>query len=251
MSRIAVFSDVHSNLQALNKFIDILSAEDNHKPIEEVVFLGDMLTYGPEPNEVIDNICDLKDHFSIRFLIGNHDQLYFDLQDGHSSYYSKLPDFIKESVDYTLQRLDCRLEMEFDWLESLELNDIFFAHANAKPFGDWSYVRSVDDAAAAALQVFKKGCVAGVFGHVHRLMDERISIPSEHASEINEVIILNFGSVGQPRGEGSSFGIIESNGNDVSYEVRCFEYNKAPLIHELVNCGFSQSTTDRLLGYYR
>jgi predicted phosphodiesterase len=251
MSRIAVFSDVHSNLQAFSSFKKILKNEDNQRPIDEIVFLGDMLTYGPEPIEVIDEICKLSEEFPVKFLIGNHDKLYFDLQEGRSSYYSKLPDFIKESADYTLKQLDRSFKMEFKWLESVVLSDIFFSHANANSFGDWSYIRSVDDATTAAFQVFQKGCVGGVFGHVHRLMDEKICMPIDDSLVINEVRILNFGSVGQPRGNGSSFGLIEVSGNSVNYETRCFKYDKAPLIHKLVNCGFTQGTMEKLLGYYR
>lgn len=251
MTRFAVFSDVHSNVQALNSFINILRIEHSKEPFDRVIFLGDMLSYGPSPCSVIDCLMQLKDEFSIEFIIGNHDQLYFDLQVGQSSYYYQLPDFIKESVDYTLQLLDLNFEAEFDWLESFQFQNTFFSHANANSFGDWTYIRSFDDAASAALKVFQKECFVGVFGHVHRLMNERIRVPTVNAREVIDVRILNFGSVGQPRGEGSSFGIINFNGNKVSYETICFNYDKAPLIRSLSNCGFSQSTFDRLLGYYR
>jgi len=48
--KIAFFSDVHSNLEA---FQTVLEDIENRK-ISKIFFLGDLVGYGPNPNEVID-----------------------------------------------------------------------------------------------------------------------------------------------------------------------------------------------------
>ena len=45
--RIAVLSDIHSNLAALQ------AVRDDLPPIDEIWVLGDIVGYGPQPNEVI------------------------------------------------------------------------------------------------------------------------------------------------------------------------------------------------------
>src|SRR5213083_2260122 len=63
--RVAVVSDIHSNLHALEAVLTAIDAE----PPDELWCLGDLVGYGPRPNEVIEivrrraGVC----------LVGNHD----------------------------------------------------------------------------------------------------------------------------------------------------------------------------------
>lgn len=60
--RVLVFSDIHSNLEALNK---VLSLEK----FDKAVFLGDIVDYGPNPAEALDIVMKEAD-----FIVqGNHD----------------------------------------------------------------------------------------------------------------------------------------------------------------------------------
>ena len=63
MPRILVLSDVHGNLDALNAVLDDARGWD------EVLVLGDLVDYGPEPGEVIDALRGL----GARIVRGNHD----------------------------------------------------------------------------------------------------------------------------------------------------------------------------------
>ena len=60
-----IFSDVHSNLEALQVFFEIAN-ETSH---DKLVCLGDMVGYGPDPNDVLNLIRDKVDII----LAGNHD----------------------------------------------------------------------------------------------------------------------------------------------------------------------------------
>lgn len=66
MYKIAAFSDIHGNLEALTAILEDLKGYD------EVVFLGDAIGIGPEPSETLNTICNSK----IKWILGNH-ELYF------------------------------------------------------------------------------------------------------------------------------------------------------------------------------
>ena len=63
--RVAVISDVHANLYALEAVL----GEIDREPPDAVWCLGDTVGYGPRPNEC----CDLVRERADRVLIGNHD----------------------------------------------------------------------------------------------------------------------------------------------------------------------------------
>jgi diadenosine tetraphosphatase ApaH/serine/threonine PP2A family protein phosphatase len=64
--RVAVISDIHSNLRALEA---VLADVDGGEGVDEVWCLGDVVGYGPRPNEC----CDLVRERASVSLCGNHD----------------------------------------------------------------------------------------------------------------------------------------------------------------------------------
>jgi diadenosine tetraphosphatase ApaH/serine/threonine PP2A family protein phosphatase len=63
--RIAVISDIHANLHALEAVL----ADIDRDPVDEIWCLGDVVGYGPKPNEC----CDLIRDRATVSLCGNHD----------------------------------------------------------------------------------------------------------------------------------------------------------------------------------
>ena len=61
--RLAVLSDIHANLAALD------AVRDDLPPVAEVWVLGDIVGYGPQPNEVIARLQEM----GARSVMGNHD----------------------------------------------------------------------------------------------------------------------------------------------------------------------------------
>ncbi|ABW18651.1 metallophosphoesterase family protein [Alkaliphilus oremlandii] len=64
--KIAVISDIHSNIVALNAVLDSIKSNS----CEEIICLGDLVGYGPHPNEVIEKISQL----GISTIMGNYDE---------------------------------------------------------------------------------------------------------------------------------------------------------------------------------
>jgi predicted phosphodiesterase len=64
--RIAVFSDIHSNLEALEAVLD----HAFRQRIDRYVCLGDVVGYGANPNECIARLQSLP---NCSLVLGNHD----------------------------------------------------------------------------------------------------------------------------------------------------------------------------------
>src|SRR5476649_1408339 len=66
MSRIAIFSDVHGNLPALQVVLNDIKT----RKVDQIYCLGDLVDFAPWSNEVIDLIRSSR----IPCLMGNHDE---------------------------------------------------------------------------------------------------------------------------------------------------------------------------------
>ena len=67
--RIALMADIHANRRAFEACLDHARA----LRVDRLVFLGDYVGYGPEPNEVVERVMTETGHGAIA-VIGNHDQ---------------------------------------------------------------------------------------------------------------------------------------------------------------------------------
>lgn len=207
MTAIVVLGDVHGNARALSAAL----AQAARGPMDALVFLGDLLTYGPDVDALVDLVAEAQQRHGATLLVGNHDQLYFDLAEGRRAYLAAQPDWIRESVELTAARLDVgRFRSALRWKEEHVIDDVLFAHANPFGFADWRYLNSAADVAAARQVLADRALRAGVFGHTHRarwavdpsdptaLADVPLSV-SLAAPDEAAVVVANAGSVGQPR----------------------------------------------------
>ncbi len=67
--RYAVFTDIHANLEALEAVLAKIDEIAKTEPIDEIWFLGDLVGYGPNPNECI---LKLRERTNV-IIAGNHD----------------------------------------------------------------------------------------------------------------------------------------------------------------------------------
>ncbi|HKU57211.1 MAG TPA: metallophosphoesterase family protein [Gaiellaceae bacterium] len=191
--RVAVVSDIHSNLHALDA---VLAAIDEETP-DELWCLGDLVGYGPRPNECCAAIAERADVC----LAGNHDlavQGTIDLEEFHG--------------DAGLAATWTREVLEPEWRELLDrLKPEGAAHGVALYHGSardpiWEYVLG-DEAALATLEL--AGSPLVLVGHSHVALrvvqsggDDLSGGVAPAGTELELAgtrAVLNPGSVGQPR----------------------------------------------------
>jgi predicted phosphodiesterase len=107
MTRIALISDIHSNVVALRAVLeDIQRAR-----VDQVICLGDVANLGPEPNLVIEILAGL----GCPCIMGNHDEFLLEPALVHS-YASRSPQIVA-SVDWSRSKLS---SSELDFIRGFE-----------------------------------------------------------------------------------------------------------------------------------
>lgn len=192
--RIAVISDIHGNLEALEATLDRLSQES----IDKIVSLGDIVGYGVDPNacvELVRKSC----HVS---LIGNHDRAALGQLD--ISYFNP---YAKKSVVWTGEMLSEQNRDYIDGLPTMVIDDelsICFVHSTPLKPEEWNYIFTVYDARVNFNFFSEWICF---IGHSHQpvyiLMNKKgeIYVHGSARLPVDKSLryIINVGSVGQPR----------------------------------------------------
>jgi predicted phosphodiesterase len=191
--RVAVISDIHANLHALHS---VLAEIDAEAP-DAVWCLGDLVGYGPRPNEC----CAIVRERADVCLVGNHDLVAL----GGISIEDFNPD-AAAAARWTQQALDADSRAFLEPLSpSAALEQAQLFHASARD-PVWEYVLT-DEAALATLELTTAPVV--LVGHSHVALTivrgERGPVSgglapagTEHPIEDTRRL-LNPGSVGQPR----------------------------------------------------
>jgi diadenosine tetraphosphatase ApaH/serine/threonine PP2A family protein phosphatase len=155
--RIALLSDIHANMQAL----DACLAHANAQEAQQFVFLGDLVGYGADPGAVVDRIMQLTDT-GAKVIQGNHDAM------------AVVPPAVVRTVgDSTAAWTHAQLSPDQrDWLSrlplTLQLDKTLFVHASANEPQLWHYVYDQRAAQASMDGAAAWPGVQYVFcGHVH------------------------------------------------------------------------------------
>ncbi|VAX30233.1 hypothetical protein MNBD_NITROSPIRAE03-1445 [hydrothermal vent metagenome] len=189
----AVISDVHSNLEALNAVIKDIRKRD----IENILFLGDAVGYGPNPNECIEL---LKKECMI-LLAGNHDRAV--TGDTPLVYFNENA---RAAVQWTIEHITGE-HLEFlgklDILKVMEKDNLCLVHSTPKEPDAWRYIITLNDAGGNFQYFEQKICLAG-HSHAPFIVEKRPSgelILYKDRATFSEAAryIINAGSVGQPR----------------------------------------------------
>src|SRR5688572_22976707 len=189
--RIAVLSDIHGNLPALEAVLVAL------RPYDAVWQLGDIVGYGPQPDEVVARLA-AEGATGVR---GNHDSAAIGELDTGS-----FNDDARAAVEWTAEQISGETRR---WLAALPLVAIDepFTLVHGSPRDPtWEYVYSSSIARANLAEFDTKHCLVG-HTHVPLVFRERKSggVESAVARADSKVaidgarLIVNPGSVGQPR----------------------------------------------------
>ena len=214
--RYLVISDVHANLYALQAVLN-----DADGQYDRVWFLGDAVGYGPHPNECIEVLAGLR----CLGIAGNHDRATLGMVDAQ--------EFNPEAQHVMLWTRSVLSRSSSEFLESLEPSpvvdqNITLVHGSPRhPL--WEYVLHPATAAANLGYFSTPYCL---FGHTHspviyqaldgqRSTCREITPPANLSPQPlpNARLIMNPGSVGQPRdGDArASYTLFDSNSKTMEY----------------------------------
>ncbi|MDP5129831.1 MAG: metallophosphoesterase [Paraglaciecola sp.] len=257
--RVIVINDIHSNSYALNSIVEHLQSIE----FDKIIILGDLFTYGVNVIETLDLLIKLNKNFDCVFIKGNHDQIYFDYQNGVPFEYKPFPPFILESVHFNAKLLPSNLINQFDWVDNYIFNDVIFAHANLFPYGDWSYLNTEDDFLKNCNELIIRNYRGAVFGHTHRAkynvyndLYESTGIKSIESGvdfilcKAFKFLITN-GSIGQPRGGTASFLVCEILDAEFKFRSVDIAYDIQAHCDSISDSSLTFTTKNRLLNFYR
>ena len=259
--KIIVLSDIHSNFSAYKQ--SLLVAEK--LGFDQLINLGDLLTYGCDTNNILELTSKMISKYDMKLIKGNHDQLYFDLIKKDYSYYNKLPDWIKESIDWIMDKKSLHnFYYDYDWLDFLKTESFYFAHANPFDYGNWDYLINEAKYIESAIALNKKKCRFGIFGHTHRKNVNTISYNLVCKSMINRkffskdfikdklAININVDSIGQPRSKSkrSSLLILDIKKNGVELEFKNFFYDVESHLNKIKDSSLSNNTKNKLISFF-
>jgi len=237
--RVAVVSDIHSNLHALEAVLATIEAEAP----DELWCLGDLVGYGPRPNECCATIAERADVC----LAGNHDLAVrgtIDLEEFHGE--------AGLAATWTREVLEPQWKELLDRLEPQgSAHGVSLYHGSARD-PVWEYVLG-DEAALATLEL--AGSPLVLVGHSHVALqvvqsgDEVAGgvAPDGRELELGGVrALLNPGSVGQPRDGDprAAYLLLDLDAQRASF--RRVEYDVEQTQREMREAGLPEMLASRL-----
>lgn len=241
--RYLVFSDVHSNLEALKAMLDFVK----NKRLDKFLFLGDIVGYGANPNEVIEEIRKIP---SISLIRGNHDKAVVGL--ANLDYFNPVA---AVAVLWTSRNLKPE---NLQFLRNLNQGplrineEITICHG--APWDEDYYMFNKFDALEAFSLFETKICF---FGHTHfpaihilENGDVKTLYPSKFSFRLKIEddfrYLINPGSIGQPRDGNphSSFIIYDSKKKIITIHRIPYDISKAQ--SKIIEAGLPHMLANRL-----
>lgn len=244
--RQALISDIHGNYEALTAVMTDIQSQR----IDRVVCLGDIVGYGPNPCQCLDVVmskCDLT-------ILGNHDQAALFDPEGFNP-------VALRAIYWTRDELDRgpgsprNINERWDFLSELPRaqaeGDILYVHGSPRDAtNEYVFPETIYDQGRMKL-LFDRVVRLAFQGHTHMpgifTTDGEFITPEDcdHLFPISEEkLMINVGSVGQPRDEDprSCYAILDNSKHQLEY--RRVEYDIETTVQKI----YSVPDLDNMLG---
>jgi putative phosphoesterase len=233
---VAVITDIHANLPALEAALRRIE----ELGIECVYCGGDLVGYGPHPNEV----CRLLEQRDIPTIYGNYDYaIARDLDDCGCAYVSQHDrELGQKSVEWTLAHTDRRSkdfmrELPFDLRFEVGERSVHLVHGSPRKVNEYLFEEkppSLYERLAAA-----EDANTLVFGHTHKPWMR------EHGG----VLFVNCGSVGKPkdRDPRAAFAVLRPGARHPEVTIERVGYDAEAVAREVAAAGLPEEYGDKLV----
>lgn len=235
--RIALFGDIHSNLEALQSVL----ADAQSQGCTHYICLGDLVGYSADPAACLDLVRSL----DCPVVKGNHDE--------QAAMSGPLDDFTEQAADAMRWTRGQIGEPDKEWLRSLRLQrvirDFTVVHATLDTPHKWGYVVTPGDAAASFTYQHTPVCF---FGHTHEpfVFSTGIVVKKQTYDKLRlrpgTQYLVNVGSVGQPRDRDWRAAYVIYQPGAAEVELRRVPYDIATTQRKILEAGLPAGLAERL-----
>jgi len=237
--RYAIISDIHSNFIALEQVLEKIHSEK----CDKIICLGDIVGYGPFPNECIELVKKESD----MVIAGNHDHAAAGILD--MDYFNV---FAKKAIEWTITVLK---DENKKYLKTLPMydntTDAYFVHATPMIPERWGYILTPHQAKLNFEYMEQQICFIGhshlpvIFSYNGKKQPDMI-YNTEIKLKNNLKYIINVGSVGQPRDHSSqaAFGIYDTEKK--IYKILRVSYDVYTIQKAMMSLDFPEFLIERL-----
>ncbi len=233
---VAVITDIHANLPALEATLERIE----QLGIERIYCGGDLVGYGPHPNEV----CALIEERGIPTIYGNYDYaIGRDLDDCGCAYPTQHErDLGQQSVDWTLAHTnqhakDFMRALPFDLHLEVGANTVHLVHGSPRKVNEYLF----EDKPASLYERLARAEETDtlVFGHTHK----------PWVREYGGVLFVNCGSVGKPKDGDprASFALLSPGNRHPQVTIERVQYDAEAVAREVAAAGLPEEYADKLV----
>ena len=228
--KIAIISDIHGNMQALDAVLDNIKEEN----CEKIFCLGDLAMAGPEPSKMIERIQKLINETDFTLIQGNTDEMIADCdnqmlhmlrENNHVMANALEADVLEvsESQKNFLRDLPKTKELTVDGVK------ILLVHGSPRKNNENIF----PDLKLEEVEEMIKGTDANIIfcGHTH--------VPCGYQTNTNQTVV-NVGSVGRPFSEKpkSCYAILETQNGSFTIKHNLVDYDVKTASEILSKRGF-------------
>jgi len=232
----AVITDIHANLPAFQAAL----ARIKELGIERIYCGGDLVGYGPHPNEV----CALIQERAIPTIYGNYDYaIARGLEDCGCAYVTRHDrELGQQSVDWTLEHTDPGSKafmrgLPFDLRFEVGGVPVHLVHGSPRKVNEYLF----EDKPARLFERLARAEDGRVllFGHTH----------TPWVREFGGVLFVNCGSVGKPKdGDArAAFAVLRPGPDTVEVTIERVRYDAESVAREVRSAGLPVEFADKLL----
>ncbi|MCX8028610.1 MAG: metallophosphatase family protein [Brevinematales bacterium] len=236
---IAIFSDVHSNLEALETFFN-----ETYSRVNKYICLGDIVGYGPDPSACINIVKSLcGSDWAIR---GNHDRAVLNPRETTNFNF-----IAAEAIFWTIDRIS---EMEIEYLKSLsdiiDYKNYVFVHGSVYDPDEYVLTQSSANRNLKKLEQLNKRIM--FFGHTHIPIiwsseySEKVIYNTKIYLDKNKLYLINPGSIGQPRDSSYLGSYLIFDDEEESIIFKRFQYDVDRTYKKIVSRGLPEYLGRRL-----
>lgn len=223
MFKVAIFSDIHGNLEALEAILSNIEKSD----YDEVICLGDIIGIGPNPKECLELILKNK----IKCVLGNHERYYlngvhneFKMSDGEKLHQMWVSTVLGDSYREILSKWGIDL--------NIVINDkkIGFMHYPFDQIENKFYNPKTLTEDDVKLMFRNYNYNFTFFGHHH----------NEQVITVNGNVFVDVGSSGCSDSDVTSYTVLDYDGNDFKILKKKCIYDRKKFEDKMQNYNYPE-----------